>query len=99
MGQTIKLYANYGVLAHEKRPTYTEVPADCPISDPVEVEVPEWIEVGEFADGSIALTIDGADYRWGDLYLSTDADDRPVITWFDGKERFATLAVVGLKAE
>ena len=70
MSTIVKLYASYGVLAHEKRPVFT---TDYPATnayDEIMVEIP--YPVWRSTMNELGVTINGQDYL-------------PVLRWCDGQ--------------
>lgn len=88
----IKIYANYGVLAHEKEPVFT---VGCPIeenlADELTVIIPDEFEPYEAQYGAIALTLSGRKYLLREVL--TNRGDDPVLSWYDGKEHWKKLKV------
>lgn len=80
---THKLYASYGVLAHEKQPVYTDGLPASDIYDLVTVDLPAGVSIHHNAEGETLVDIDGQVYFLNDI-LSTDDQDQPILTWFDG---------------
>ena len=80
---THKLYASYGVLAHEKQPVYTDGLPVSDIYDIVTVDLPALVSIHHNAAGETLVDIDGQVYLFDDI-LSTDDQDQPILTWFDG---------------
>lgn len=80
---THKLYASYGVLAHEKQPVYTDGLPVSDIYDIVTVDLPAGVYILHHAAGGTLVDIDGQVYFLNDI-LSTDDQDQPILTWFDG---------------
>ena len=81
-----KIFANYGVLAHEYTCVYTETPAaTATLSEPVNVEIPDEYQPYETATGEIALVFpDGLlPYMLGDV-LTTGKNDTPALRWVTG---------------
>lgn len=79
----VMIYANYGVLAHEKTCVYTTAPeATATVSEPFYIIIPDSMTPYETVDGQIALMLDGRPWL---LYecLATARDGMPVIRWFD----------------
>lgn len=77
------IYANYGVLAHEKQTIYTTAPTDEAVySEPITVDIPESFKPGENAFGIVLVEIDGSNWLLGDVLDSRD--DKPCISWYDG---------------
>lgn len=91
---THKLYASYGVLAHEKQPVYTDGLPASDIYDLVTVDLPAGVSILHHAAGGTLVDIDGQVYFLNDI-LSTDDQDQPILTWFDGiKTHVIPLAIV-----
>lgn len=80
---THKLYASYGVLAREKQPVYTDGLPASDIYDLVTVDLPAGVSILHHAAGGTLVDIDGQVYYLNDI-LSTDDQDQPILTWFDG---------------
>ena len=82
-----KIYANFGVLAHEYQIIYTATAPHChaKASEQIVVEIPEEYSPYETVTGEPALSIPGM--RWN--YLLSEVlgsmDRLPAITWFDGQ--------------
>lgn len=91
---TMKIYASYGVLAHEKRPVYTvEAPAG-DICDELTVELPEGWELAENEAGAPLLTM-----PTGETYLArellTNRGDAPALRWYGGHQHhIITLKII-----
>ena len=84
----VKIYANYGVLAHEKQPVYTTAPeATATVSEPFYIIIPDAMKPYVTEGGQIALILpDGfGPYLLAEC-LATGQDDMPVITWIDKNE-------------
>lgn len=91
---THKLYASYGVLAHEKQPVYTDGLPASDIYDIVTVDLPAGVYILHHAAGGTLVDIDGQVYFLNDI-LSTDDQDQPILTWFDGRENHViTLSII-----
>lgn len=83
----IEAYANYGVLAQEKRVIFTGGSPHChaTLSDKIEIIVPDGFSVSENAFGETLInTPDGITYRIDEI-LSTHGNE-PIMGWFDGKK-------------
>ena len=78
----IKLYKNYGVLAHEKEPLYTYLAPASYVYDRVTVDIPQVIGMSEYDDEPL-VSLDGREYLLQDV-LTTMYDD-PVLRWYDGQ--------------
>lgn len=57
-----KIYANYGVLAHEKEPVYTRIPIVDELADELTVVIPDEYMPYETIYGDIAVIISGHKY-------------------------------------
>ena len=82
----IKLYASYGVLAHEKKPVYTEnVPAGEKGSYiELMVNLPDDIETWENETGNHVLKLGSFSYELNEvLSYSKSHDDAPCLSWYD----------------
>lgn len=88
------IYANYGVLAHEKEVIYTTAPTDyATVSEPITVEIPESFKPGKNALDMILVEIDGKNYLLDEVL--TNRGDDPCISWYDGREfHFVCLSVI-----
>ena len=62
---TINFYANYGVLAHEKRPVFSTAPGE--ISDKISAKLPEGWDTYTMQDGQTGLVA-----PWGGHYAIND---------------------------
>lgn len=80
---TIKIYASYGVLAHEKRPVYTESAPISDIYDALTVELPNDITtyVGAWGDRIFEV----CEKRYLASEILTNWGDEPALVWSDGK--------------
>ena len=87
----IKLYKNYGVLAHEKEPVYTYLNPASGVYDRVTVDVPNIVGVNDY--GEYLVSLGGMVYPLSDV-LST-VDDEPALRWYDGRSyQILTLLTV-----
>jgi hypothetical protein len=87
----VKIYANYGVLAHEKETVYTTAPHEyATVSEPVTVTIPESVTPRENEAGEIIVTLDGTAYLLCEVL--TNAGDKPVIRWYDGA-KYKTISL------
>lgn len=84
---TIKGFANYGVLAHEKQTIFT-IPGKHPhatVSEEIEITLPDKWEVSRSESEDLLIdTPEGNTYRADDIISSWD--DAPVLSWYDGKD-------------
>lgn len=84
------IYANYGLLAHEKQTVYTLTPAT-DICDTVRVIIPNVSGVN-VVDEPI-LTLDGQDYLLSQVL--TSASDNPALRWIaNGSYRTRMLTII-----
>lgn len=97
----VKLYANYGVLAHEKEPQFTTdfLRYHAAYIEPVAVEIPdEWI-VGRNPYDELLVSADGMGNSYYRLReVLNNHGDNPVIAWHDeknGKYRYRKLRLLG----
>lgn len=87
----VKIYANYGVLAHEKETVYTIAPHEnATVSEPVTVTIPESVNPCKNEAGEIIVTLDGMAYLLSEVL--TNAGNRPVLRWYDGRG-YKTLSI------
>lgn len=79
----ITVYANYGVLAHEKRTAYSTAPMQtAKVSEPVAVEIPDSLNPRETEGYGIVVTLDKGVWPLSDVL--TNAGDEPVLRWYTG---------------
>lgn len=81
----VMIYANYGVLAHEKVPVYTIVPCEhAVVSEPFFISIPVSLHPYMTKSGEVALEIANT---FAPILLSetliTGADGMPRIRWID----------------
>lgn len=88
------IYANYGILAHEKQTIYTVVPTDeATVSEPVTIEIPESFKPWKNEFDQILLTINGKTYFLYEVLYHRAG--KPCINWYDGAHsHYVTLPVV-----
>lgn len=92
----VKIYANYGVLAHEKETVYTTAPHEhATLSEPVTVTIPDSLNPCTNEAGEILVTLDGTVYRLFEVLAN--AGDKPVIRWFDGRG-YRTISLASAEA-
>ena len=72
------IYANYGLLAAEKRCVYSTTKSDAIVSDPIDVIIPDEYISGRNAANELLITVDGCNYALRDL-LSDDNNDPCII--------------------
>ena len=81
-----KLYASYGVLAHEKTPIYSdEAPASEAYSI-ITVEIPDEYPLSENGLGETLIDIYGSTYLLQEVL--TNSGDRPALKWYDGQSYY-----------
>lgn len=82
------IYADYGVLAHERQTIYTACNQHvyAKYSERITVEIPDKFNPYVTADGSIALRINGIPYMLDEV-LATTAADNPCIMWYNDSGR------------
>lgn len=82
----LKAFANYGVLAHEKKVLFT---ADLPsgkatYSEEVEIMLPEGFDISENASGEQLITVPD-----GIIYLANEIlngyEESPALSWYDAE--------------
>lgn len=88
MEKTFTGWANYGVLAHERRTIYTagSPEATATFSEEVVFVVPEKWETAENEAGELLLSPDGETYYMPYQLLSY-RDGKPCLRWFDGTQK------------
>ncbi len=69
-----KIYANYGVLAHEKQPVYTTIPIVDELADELTVIIPDEYEPYMSVCGNICVIVDGLRYTLSEAMMN--------IPWF-----------------
>lgn len=85
------IYANYGLLAHEKQVIYYLVPAS-EISNPVRVVIPNVSGVN--CVDEYILTLDGQDYLLSEVL--TSVNDKPALRWVaNGSHHTRMLTIIG----
>lgn len=77
----IKLYKNFGVLAHEKEPVYTYFTPAAAAHDRVAVDIPQVSVMNEYDEPLVSLDV--RDYPLHDVL--TTVDDSPALLWYDGQ--------------
>lgn len=75
----VTIYAQYGVLGHEKHPVYAFGRSE--ICDEVIVEIPCELIIGYNACNDILLRLGGMIYPLFEAL--TNAGDRPALRWYD----------------
>lgn len=86
MDNTIKGFANYGVLAHEKQTIFTisNPHGRATASEAVEITLPDGWEVGESVTEGQLITGPAGTYGADDIIDSWR--DQPVLSWYDGQQ-------------
>ena len=77
----VKLYKNFGVLAHEKEPVYTYFVPAATAHDRVTVDIPQISGTNEYDEPLVSLH--GRDYPLHDVLATVD--DAPALRWYDGQ--------------
>lgn len=77
----IKLYKNYGVLAHEKEPVYTYLNPASGVYDRVMVDVPNIVGVNDY--GEYLVSLGGMVYPLSDVLATVDGE--PALRLYDGQ--------------
>ena len=85
----VTIYANYGMLAAEKRCVYTVNKTDATVSEPLDVVIPEKFAPAKNAAGEIVVTLDGYNYRLQDVLCG---DEQPCIMVPGYTTRYERLA-------
>lgn len=83
------IYANYGLLTHEKQVVYTCAPVS-DIADALHVIVPNVSGVN--AIGDHIITLDGTDYLLGELL--TSVNDLPALRWVANGIRYTQMLTI-----
>lgn len=78
----IKLYKNYGLLAHEKEPVCTYFIPVAAAHDLVTVDIPQVSGTNEYDEPLVSLG--GRDYLLYDVLVTVD--DALVLRWYDGQD-------------
>lgn len=84
----LKAYANYGVLAHEKKTVYTiGAPTETAThNEEVGIILPEGFEVDENVAGGQLITVPGGEtYLANEIFYSSNG--RPELSWYDSGQR------------
>ena len=91
----IKVYASYGVLAHEKQPFYSQYPAS-DIYDELYISVPEGWEAWEAENGRIIVKKHGGFTYTLDEVLTNTRTGKPVFQWVEnfGETHSAHVEIV-----
>lgn len=84
----VKIYANYGVLAHEYQTIYTYGVEHCHAvtSDIVTVDIPDDLISGENYTGDPLLKLPGTKFLWPLSEALSHYGNKPCLRWFDGYE-------------
>lgn len=92
--EKIRGYANYGVLAHEKKPVFTisNTHAHTTVSEEIEITLPDKWGVGEDRLGrKLIITPDGEKYIADDIISSYG--ENPALNWYDGGKEHRIILV------
>lgn len=80
----VEIYANYGVLAHEKETVYTTAPHEhATLSEPILINLPDSVSPCENFLGETLVTLDGKIYLLSEVLSGRKGD--VALKWFDGK--------------
>ena len=79
-----KLYASYGVLAHEKRPVFTDTIPASDFYDVITVDIPDKYPISENIFGQTLIDIEGETYLLHEV-LNNFGDD-PCLSWYNEHE-------------
>lgn len=83
----LRIYANYGVLAHEKQTVYATYRIG-PCNKPVDVELLDDFDIrGNIYDNEL-VNVDGVDYLLDDLLDAMPKTERPCLRWYDGYQYY-----------
>lgn len=84
--ETIKGYANYGVLSHEKQTIFTagEKNTYAKVSEEIEITLPDGWTGSENQMGETLITSPNGEVYKANEILSSWGDN-PVLSWYDGK--------------
>lgn len=77
----IKLYKNYGVLAHEKEVIYTYSLPASEVHDQVIVDIPQVASINCYGEPMVSL--DGSIHHLQDVL--TSVNNMPALRWYDGR--------------
>lgn len=89
---TIKGFANYGVLTHEKQTIFTisEEHPHATRGEEIEITLPaKWQVSRNVFDELLISTPEGRTYKANDIISSYE--DNPVLNWYDGENHRITL--------
>jgi len=78
-----KLYASYGVLAHEKQPVFSDSASASEAYSVITVDIPDEYALSENCAGETLIEIDGKTHLLRDVL--TNVGDDPYLMWYDGK--------------
>ena len=82
------IYANYGVLAHEKQMIYTTSPeTTAKFSEPVIVTIPEKFKPYETECSGIAVMLPDQSIPYLLSECLSGKNDKPILTWYDATSR------------
>jgi hypothetical protein len=80
----ITIYANYGLLGHEKSPVYKQDKIG-DINEKVDIVLPDELNPKENEYGEITVELSGARYPLNGM-LRAGKDDKPILVWYDGEK-------------
>ena len=79
----LTVFANYGVLAHEKKTAFTTVPHEhASASEPFQVTLPDEVHPRRNEAGEVIVTLSGIPYLLSEVL--TNAGNGPALRWYDG---------------
>lgn len=89
----IKLYESFGVLAHEKRPYYSEIVPASESYNVVTVDIPDDYPLSKNAMGETLIDINDVTYLLREVL--NNYGDRPCLKWYDGQtKRYIILDII-----
>lgn len=86
---TYKLYESYGMLAHEKRPVYSDMIPATNAYNVITVEIPDEYTLSENGAGDTLIDIDGETYLLSEVL--SNCGDSPALKWFDGQKHHVVV--------
>ena len=87
-----KIYANYGVLAHEKKTLYSVESPASEIYDAEYVNIPDELIIGENEHGQILLMLGKSVYTLNEALSAWG--EKPALCWHDGEKTQRVLLTV-----
>lgn len=83
----IRIYANYGVLGHEKQIVYaTYRIGSC--NEPVDVELIDDFDIRANIYDNALVNVCGVNYMLDDLLDAMPQTERPCLCWYDGYQYY-----------